>query len=196
MFARAPVPGRCKTRLIARYGARGAAAIHRQLCLRTLRLACASGLPVELWCAPGTGHAFLLACRREFGVALHRQPHGDLGRRMSLAIGSALRRGARAAIVIGTDSGTLSSADLLAAAQALEADDAVIQPALDGGYVLIGARRALGPALRGISWSSGAELGQTLRRLERARLGCRVLAPRWDVDRPQDVRRARRAGIF
>ena len=39
LFARYPVPGRAKTRLIPALGAEGAAALHRRLVLRTLRTA-------------------------------------------------------------------------------------------------------------------------------------------------------------
>src|SRR2546425_480382 len=46
LFARYPVPGKVKTRLIPALGADGAAALHRRLVLRTLRAAdavCRSG---------------------------------------------------------------------------------------------------------------------------------------------------------
>ena len=74
--------------------------------------------------------------------------------------------------------------------------DVVLQPAADGGFVLIGARRALGQALRGIAWSSGRECAQTQARLERRGLRVSRLEPSWDVDHPADVRRARREGLL
>ncbi|MER2582515.1 MAG: glycosyltransferase, partial [Candidatus Competibacter sp.] len=53
IFAKAPIPGRVKTRLAGRLGTRGAARLYRQLLCRTLALARAARLcPVELWCAP------------------------------------------------------------------------------------------------------------------------------------------------
>ena len=195
VFARAPTPGTCKTRLIPRYGARGAARIHRALVRRTLETACAAGMAVELWCAPDTRHGYFLECRRRHGVRLKRQHAGDLGRRMGLALAHALQR-CDAAIIVGTDCAVLEVADLHDARAVLHAHDHVIQPAEDGGYVLIGARRTDPGALRGIAWSSGRELAQTRARLARRGRSCVLLPARWDIDHPGDVRRARRAGLM
>lgn len=196
VFARAPVPGRCKTRLAPALGAAGAARLHRRLTLRTLLSAVAAGAEVELWCAPDPGHAFFRACRRELGIRLRRQPAGDLGRRMALALAAALREGAQAAVLVGTDCPALSAGDLGNALGALARHDAALQPSADGGYVLIGARRLPRRALAGVRWSSGLELAQTRRRF--ARLGLRwcELPPRADVDTPADYRRARRLGVL
>ena len=196
VFARAPIAGRCKTRLIANYGSRGAAQIHQALVLRTLATAKSSDLDVELWCDPSAQHAFFLKCRREFGVTLHTQPRGDLGRKMALALVRTLARGASKVLIVGTDCPALTVADLHAAAVALDHSDVVLQSAEDGGYVLIGARRFNAGALGNIFWSSGLELIQTRRRLARFRLGSSLLPERWDVDWPIDVRRARRLGFL
>lgn len=190
VFARAPAPGRCKTRLIPALGAAGAARLHRQLLRRTLRSAVASGLPVELWCAPDASHGEFRALRRESGVSLRRQPAGDLGRRMALAL-----RG-RTAVLVGTDCPSLRPGDIAAAARALGAADAALIPSLDGGYVLIGARSLPRRALAGIAWSSGRELAQTRRRMDRLGLGRREQAPLADLDTPADLRRARRNGLL
>jgi rSAM/selenodomain-associated transferase 1 len=197
VFARAPVPGQCKTRLMRRLGARGAARIHRALTLRTLATATATGMAVQLWCAPDMHHGFFLACRRRWGVSLHRQPSGDLGRRMARALAQALACGAPSAIVIGTDCPALTAHGLVQAFQTLEdGADWVLQPAADGGYVLLGARRAAPGALRGIDWSSGHELRQTLSRLRARGLRTTLLPRLWDVDHPADLRRARRANLL
>lgn len=196
VFARAPVPGRCKTRLIPALGASGAAALHRHLTLRTLRAALGTGAPVELWCAPDPHHAFFSRCRHRFGVRLRRQPAGDLGRRMALALARVLREGADAAVLVGADCPTLSTVDMAKALAALEQDDCALQPSSDGGYVLIGARRFERRALAGIRWSSGYELAQTQRRMARCGLGVSELEVRADLDTPADLRRARRAGLI
>jgi len=196
VFARAPVPGRCKTRLIPALGRQGAARLHRRLVLRTLAAARASRLPVELWCAPDPSHGFFAACRRDYGVRLRRQPGGDLGRRMALAMARALRDGASAAILVGSDCPQLTARDLADARAGLARADCVLQASTDGGYVLIGARRSERRALAGIAWSSGRECRQTLRRLRRLGLACATLPPRSDVDTPADYRNARRAGVL
>lgn len=196
VFARAPVPGRCKTRLIPRYGARGAAVIQHRLLRHSMATACSvADTCVELWCDPDTRRSEFAALRSEFGVVLRRQPRGDLGQKMALALCDALRR-ARSALLIGADAVSLTAADLQAALDALDNGECVLQPSEDGGYVLIGARRFMRGTLRNIRWSSGTELQQTRARLGRAGLSWIELPTRWDVDLPGDVRRARRAGLL
>ena len=195
VFARAPVAGRCKTRLMPRYGARGAASIHQRLLLRSLRTANQVGAELALHCEPHTGHGFFLRCRRNFALRLKRQVRGDLGRKMALALQHALRHAQRV-VIIGTDCAALRADDITAAFAALANVDYVLQPADDGGYVLIGARRAAPAALRNIDWSSGRERAQTLARLRRLGLSYRLLSPSWDVDHPRDVRKARRLQLL
>lgn len=195
VFARAPVAGQCKTRLMPRHGAHGAARWHQQLVKKTLAVACASGYPVELWCAPDSRHGFFLACRRRWGLRLRRQARGDLGRKMGRALHGASAAGT-GALLVGTDCAALTPADLHQAALALHTHDAVLQPASDGGYVLIGARKNIHGALRGVDWSSGRELGQTRRRLHQRHFSFAELSPLWDVDHPADLRKARQLGLL
>jgi rSAM/selenodomain-associated transferase 1 len=194
VFARAPVPGRCKTRLIPALGARGAAALHRRLLRRTLALARTVGVPVELWCAPDTMHGFFATCRRDYGVRLRRQPRGDLGRRMALVLLRALREGAGAAVLVGSDCPEFTPRDFADAVAALATRDCVLQPSTDGGYVLIGARRLEPRALAGIAWSSSRELGQTRNRMTRLGLSLTEARPLMDIDNPKDYRVAPRRG--
>ena len=99
VFARAPVPGRAKTRLIPALGAAGAARLAARLTEHALSAAKAARLgPVELWCAPDSAHRFFADCARRYGVALRPQGAGDLGARMHRA----LARSAPA-ILIGSD---------------------------------------------------------------------------------------------
>ena len=83
IFARAPMAGSVKTRLIPLLGDHGAAALYRSLVGSALTVARESGLgPVELWCTPTTDDDFFATCRDRFNVTLHRQREGDLGARM------------------------------------------------------------------------------------------------------------------
>lgn len=196
VFARTPVPGTCKTRLIPGYGRIGAARLYRRLVARTIELALEADCgPVQVWAAPSPRHPFFSALRCRYGTMLRRQPGGDLGRRMSRALATVLREGAKAALLIGTDAADLTPQDLRDAASRLNTDsEAVIQPAEDGGYVLIGLRLPIGDTLRGIAWSSGRECAQTVARLRAKNLRVALLSVRQDIDHPRDVRRARRAG--
>lgn len=198
VFARAPTPGACKTRLIPAYGALGAARLYRSLVHRSLSIARAADCgPVVLWTTPSSSHPFFAGLSAQFGATRLRQPSGDLGRRMAFALDQTLNAGAAAALLIGTDAANLSAQDLRAAAQILQtAADAVLQPSDDGGYVLIGARKRLGGALRAVQWSSGRECQQSRARLERRGFRVALLDVRCDIDEPCDLRHARHQGWF
>lgn len=198
VFARAPLPGHCKTRLIASCGAIGAARLYRQLLERTLSVAAASGVGRLTICAtPDARHPVFLRWRLAPGVSVRNQRQGDLGQRMTRALREALEGGATAVVIVGSDGPDLRRDDFDAAFEALERGaDVFLLPAEDGGYILIAARAAFGTRLRGIAWSSGAEAKQTLSRLHRA--GRQVVLGRlsWDVDDAKDTRRALRAGLL
>ena len=190
VFARAPEPGRVKTRLASLLGEAGAARLHARLVERTLRTALAAGYgDVYLYCSPGIGGEFFRKVQKRFGVRLRPQGSGGLGDRMHRAL-----RRHPGAVLIGSDCPALRPADLRAAARALQAGvDAVLSPAEDGGYALVGLRRASRRLFDGISWGGPKVLGQT-----RARLRClgwhwKELRTVWDVDRPEDVARLRRS---
>ena len=193
IFAKAPVPGRVKTRLAGRLGTRGAAALYKKLLRRTLAIAREARLcPVELWCAPDGRHGFFTACRREYGVRLRRQCGGDLGRRMNQALNRTLAVH-RFAVLIGGDCVSLGAAELRGAVSRLAAGrDAVLGPARDGGYLLVGLRQPRPMLFRGIAWGTSAVLAATRRRLHRSGTDWVELSPGWDVDTPADLRRLRR----
>ena len=190
VFAKAPEPGKVKTRLIPALGEAGAAALHRRLVMHSLRAAQDADLgPVELWCAPDTRHAFFAECERDFGVSLHSQCEGDLGARMRRALETILER-ARRAILVGSDIPALSAQYLRDAERALSrAHDAVIGPAEDGGYVLIGLVRCDPELFRDIPWGGPEVLAETRLRIAALRWRCLELPALWDVDRPEDLER-------
>jgi rSAM/selenodomain-associated transferase 1 len=190
IFARAPIPGQAKTRLIAKLGAWGAARLQARLTERALQTAIASGCgPVELHGTPGARHPFFLKERRRFGVALRRQSGRDLGERMHCALRAALRRH-RYALLIGVDAPELRAADLRRALRLLRSGcDVVIAPAEDGGYALIACRRAPRPVFVQIVWGGNDVYVRTVARLDRQRMRWRALRTVWDVDRPADLER-------
>jgi rSAM/selenodomain-associated transferase 1 len=178
VFAKAPVPGEAKTRLIPRLGAWRAARLHERLTRQAVRTALAAGCgPVEVH---GTArHSFFSSLKTPFRLQRGR----DLGERMYRAL---LRN--PGAILIGTDCPELTAADLRLADRLLRAGyDAVLAPAEDGGYALVGLRRAQKELFAGIAWSTKRVYPDTAERLA----GCRWRALRtvWDVDRPEDLER-------
>lgn len=185
VFAKAPIPGRVKTRLAPALGKAGAAELHRRLVHRTLCTAIAAGVgPVELACAPDARHGFFADCAGAYGVELTAQGGGDLGERMSRAFDRAAP-----AVLVGCDCPALEPADIVAAARVLERVDAALVPAEDGGYVLIALRAPSPGVFAGIEWGASDVLLRTRARMAALGLRAAELAPRWDVDRPADLER-------
>jgi uncharacterized protein len=189
VLAKAPLPGFAKTRLIPVLGAEGAALLQARLVERAVATACAARLgPVTLWAAPDESHPLFQAIGAHFGIALARQDNGDLGARMLTAMAAANMP----TLVIGTDCPALTSDHLRAAAGVLAVEsDAVIIPAEDGGYVLIGMRIPARAVFSDMRWGAPSILDETRRRLKELGLTWREPVALWDLDLPEDLARLR-----
>jgi len=194
IFARAPVAGHCKTRLIPRLGPEGAARLQERLTARMLETAVAADIgPVALWCAPDAAHPFFAHCAERFGVALRAQEGDDLGARMAFAFAQA--RGPL--LLTGTDCPSIRAQDLQACARVLrEGADAVFLPAEDGGYGLVGLNRPAPLLFEAMAWSTPSVMEETRARLVRAGLRWREIRVIWDVDEPADVARLVASGLL
>ncbi len=193
VFARAPVPGQAKTRLIPVLGATGAAALQRQLTARALATACTlAQARVTLWVAGDCAHPFIVETAARHRVAVAPQTGADLGARMHQAFVAA----AAPLLLIGTDCPQLRVDDLAAAADALASHDVVLQPASDGGYVLIGLRGPQPTLFESIQWGESSVLQQTRIRIAAAGLRCALRPVLDDLDTAADLRRAIAAGLI
>jgi rSAM/selenodomain-associated transferase 1 len=187
VFAKAPVAGLAKTRLAPALGADGAAALAERMLHHTLAQARAAGIgPVELCAAPDATHPALRAAAAACGAALTEQGPGDLGLRMHRAFVRCLMRHRRA-LLIGTDAPALDAALLRQAAQALQNHDAVFVPAFDGGYALVGQRRADPRWFTGMGWSHARVMADTRQRLRAAGVRWSELPPVADIDESADL---------
>lgn len=201
ILAKAPVAGWAKTRLIPLLGARGAARAQRRFTVDTLGLASATQLgSVTLWCAPDRHHRFfqvlVQALQKRTTLVCVDQPAGDLGVRMGYAFAQHFSIAPNLPLLLmGTDCPLLSPGVLQQAANAMVHSDAVLIPAEDGGYVLIGLRRNLPQVFEGIDWSTPAVLAQTRARLRSSGATWQELAPLWDVDEPADWQRLQKTII-
>jgi hypothetical protein len=193
VFAKAPQPGRVKTRLAPLLGEQRAARLHGRMIESTLRTAADSRFArLELHCAPHARHSSLSPIARRHSLVLQTQGRGDLGARMRRAFERTLRT-ADAVVLIGTDCPVLRPADLRAAVRALQGGaDAVFAPAEDGGYALIGLRRVSARLFSGIEWGSDSVMRNTRQRLRELGWRWRELRTVWDVDRPEDYARFER----
>jgi rSAM/selenodomain-associated transferase 1 len=213
VFAKAPVAGWAKTRLIPALGAEGAARLARQLLAHTLAQACDAlgdgpdqGIDsLELCVTPDEGHPALddalsacaahPACLRHAAhagrsgrtaLSLTAQGSGDLGERMHRATARALRTHERV-LLIGTDAPALDAKRLRQAAQSLRSHDAVFVPAHDGGYALVGLRCPAPELFAGVPWSTPSVMEITRSRARAAGLSLHELEAVHDVDVPEDL---------
>ncbi len=170
-----------------------AACLYRALLDHTLREASASGLSVTLLLAeppvPGQWHP-------PPHLAWELQAPGDLGAKLSAAFASARASGWSRVMAIGSDAPGLRRHHLLWAAHALETAPAVIGPAADGGFWLLGLSVPAGELLSDIPWSSPRTRSALETRLRHGNLRY-VLGPCLrDVDTFEDLAAAWEEGAF
>ncbi len=185
IFARAPSPGRAKTRLIPLLGARGAADFQAALLAETVRKVSTLTGQISRYIFISGRNFPTTSAFANFGI--QRQRGRDLGERLGGAFRQLLRRHS-AAIVIGTDSPLLPSRLLRQAMSELRFCDAVLGPCPDGGYYLIGLRRVSPGLFRGVRWGTPHAFRDTLGNVLRRGFSCSILEPVADIDRPEDFR--------
>ncbi len=197
VYAKAPDPGRVKSRLWPAIGPVRAAHLQARLIDRALatarRAACAD---VVLACAPAMRHPYFERAARRHGVALVAQGRGDLGERMRRSLERGLQRYGHA-LLMGSDCPSLDARRLRrAVADLREGADAVFAPAEDGGYALVGVSHAPAELFRDVPWGTGEVMARTRTRLRRLRWRWTELPVVWDVDRPEDLARLRRSRLL
>lgn len=187
IFAKAPRPGQAKTRLIPALGAAGAAALAERMLIHTVRQAELARLGrVELCCAPLDDPAWQGLHLPET-VIMSDQGTGALGERMARASQRVLSAH-ESVLLIGTDCPGLTAERLREVARALSRSDAVMVPAVDGGYVALGLRRFDSRVFEEIPWSTSEVAARTLERFSHLRWRHHVLAAEHDIDEPADLR--------
>lgn len=187
VFAKAPQPGRVKTRLIPALGAEGAAALARRMLEEALAQAVRAGVgPVELCMSPGPADPAWSGLAIPDAVIRGDQGEGDLGARMARAARRVIGEG-EAVLLTGTDCPDLTADRLRAASARLADHAAVLYPAADGGYVLLGLNRFEASLFNDMPWSTPAVARLTLARM--AALGWRVWVGETlrDIDEERDL---------
>lgn len=188
VLVKAPAPGRVKTRLAAEIGPRRAAELYRHLGALVVEACISSAYATVVWFSPASARRQVAAWLKSSRVAAFRaQPRGDLGTRLVAALRRHFRDGARRVILIGSDCLGVDAKLVTRALAALDARDLVLGPAADGGYYLIGLRAPAPELFRGIAWSTGAVLEQTLARARQLGLHPALLPTLRDVDTASDA---------
>lgn len=188
IFAKAPLPGFAKTRLIPALGAQGAADLARRFLAHTLDAALAAQVgAVELCVGPAPADSVWQTFELSHPVQWTDQGEGDLGERMARAARRTLDAG-ESVLLIGTDCPELDAAQLRRAADALQRSEATLLSTHDGGYVLLGLNRFHPSLFSGIAWSTDSVAAETLSRMKA--LGWRVASHPTvhDIDEPSDLK--------
>lgn len=198
VFTRYPEPGRTKTRLIPALGTEGAATLQRQMTEHTLATVArwlaqehqSRGSTVRVLRTGGSGAQFRAWLGADW--VYEAQVAGDLGDRMAAALATGVAAGHHRVVIIGIDCPGITSELLNQAFGALQTQDLVLGPALDGGYYLVGLRAealtlAVPALFTEMAWGTNQVLAETLHRAAQQGLAVMQLPPLQDVDDPEDL---------
>jgi uncharacterized protein len=187
IFVRHPQKGRVKTRLASTMGDDKALAIYKLLLLHTYSLVQNGKIPVYVYYTDDIVQDDLW----QGEYIIKKQQHGtDLGNRMSNAFGEVFTAGHQKVIIIGSDCFELSPAEMIAAFNALEENDAVIGPATDGGYYLLGLKKLIPAIFKNIAWSTATVKDDTVKILNKNNYSLSLLQTLTDVDEEKDLPQA------
>ncbi len=184
IMVKAPQAGRVKTRLAREVGVVSATSFYRHASSAVVgRLGSDPRWQTLLAIAPDTATK-----ARYWPAPIPRRPQGqgDLGRRMQTLFD---RLPPGPVVIIGSDCPSIRPDDIAAAFSALGRADAVLGPAPDGGYWLVGEWRSPKslPAFAGVRWSSERTLADTVANFATRRVAfVRELS---DVDTAADLAR-------
>jgi hypothetical protein len=186
VLLRPPVLGRVKTRLAKGIGEEQALAVYQRLMSHTLDVAAPLPCAKAAWWSE---EPLLPDPAAALGFAVRIQANGDLGERMAQAFAEGFSKGHTPVLIIGTDCPGISTALLTQAIDALNEHDAVLGPANDGGYYLLGLREPLPALFTNKQWSTSSVLAATVAELEHHGLRCYLLPELVDVDTLEDLQK-------
>jgi len=168
VMLKAPRAGEVKTRLACEIGIAAALTAYRRLVKHQLRQI-PKGWPVQVAYAPTDAE---IEMRTWLGdsFAYFAQTPGDLGQRLTAASQLHFSRSVSPLLIIGGDCPYLTRDYLLQCTVNFRGCDAVLAPASDGGYCLLGLRAANDHVFQDIAWSTSSVLEQTRQRLRAAGL--------------------------
>jgi glycosyltransferase A (GT-A) superfamily protein (DUF2064 family) len=180
VLAKAPYPGRSKTRLAPRFGAGGAAALAAAALADTLEAVAATPAPRRVLVLDGLPVPALPA-----GFDVVPQADGDHAHRIAAALAAV----DGPALLIGMDTPQVTPA-LLTLRETGVREQAWLGPAADGGWWALGLRepaRTAHDVLRGVPMSTPGTGAAQLRRLRESGLAVEALPVLRDVDEPDDA---------
>ncbi|MCB0345257.1 MAG: TIGR04282 family arsenosugar biosynthesis glycosyltransferase [Bdellovibrionales bacterium] len=190
IFLRYPAAGEVKTRLVPALGEVGAARFYRKMAESVCSKVNSNARIDRRGIAYFTPHSAESQIQAWLGseLQLRAQPEGDLGKRLDHIFGERFDSGDSSVVAIGTDCVDLDGNLVDAAFNQLKSNDAVLGPAQDGGYYLIGLSKPMPGLFENIPWSSHDTFDATVQKLRKfeAKLSC--LKTLRDIDVPEDLK--------
>jgi|GEM_PF-544979 len=190
LFAKLPIRGQVKTRLIPAIGADEATRLAERFIIYTL-LETTRLWPGDrvLWLSPHIDHPLAVYIRQQFRIEICPQVDGDLGDKMVAALNRDLDRGLASA-VMGCDLIHCPAEKLAEAGRRLAEGENVFGMADDGGFWLLGLIQKTPEIFDGIDWNADATGPASLAQAESLDVRFQHLAPTlFDIDRPEDLDR-------
>jgi len=189
LFAKKPVPGLVKTRLLDEFSMQQAADIASGLLHATVDRVCAAWpgqVVVSVW--PDENHPAITKIKQKFDVQFDVQVPGELSHKMRAALHEGIAKHGAAA-VLGCDIPHISKEILQSTFQSLCDGQNVIGPTEDGGFYLIGLTQVEDKIFENIDWGTESVLDCTLSGLDRCEIASPELLPSLrDLDTAEDVR--------
>ncbi len=186
VFAKAPVPGRVKTRLAATIGDEAAADLHRAFLADLAETVAETGAAAYLATSGDEEHGGFDPYRAADFTFID-QGGGDLGDRLVSVSNRLFEAGHEKLVIIGSDSPTLMTSHFEQGFEALDDVPVVLGPSFDGGYYLIGLDGPHPEVFQAIDWSTPRVANQTLTRCREHGLLWDLLGFWYDVDTIEDL---------
>lgn len=189
IFTRYPEAGKTKTRLIPVLGAKKAAELQQKMTEKTVEIAykLSQEISIKILIYFTGGNKKLMENWLGKNLIYHEQVSGDLGIKMLSAFEENLSE-KNNTIIIGVDCPDLNEKILQEAFTALEMNDLVIGQAEDGGYYLIGLKKAESLLFLNINWGTCQVFQETIEKAKILDLSIYNLPILRDIDRPEDLK--------
>jgi rSAM/selenodomain-associated transferase 1 len=187
IFSKNPVKGRVKTRLASAIGEEEALQVYETLRTHTEKIAAAVNAPRHIFYSDVIPENDILLSG---GAPGYLQEGRDLGERMHRAFLHGFSEGFGLIVLIGTDCLELTTVLIEEAFRCLAGEEVVIGPARDGGYYLIGLKRAFPELFLDREWSTPNVLYNTIRTLREHGTGHMLLPALSDIDTIDDLKKS------
>jgi len=206
LFTKTPIAGKVKTRLIPKLGIQGAYTLYCQFVkLMISRFSDLNGSQFVIYtdkiitpqhsifqALPNTTEHVKEATKER----IKEQRGKHLGSKMFNAMAQELHNHeeshdsskANKVLLFGADCPFLNRDIIQEALESLDSNDLVFVPAMDGGYILIGATKIDRRIFENIQWSTSSVMAQTIKNTEQIGYSYQLLNKQHDIDEPSDLK--------